>query len=190
MTKLKLPSLYNLIGLCLVSTSSFASVAERDLSTGTWEFRKLGDTEWLPATVPGSVHMDLLANGKIPAPFYRSNELNLQWIDKEDWQYLEILFKGLDTYADVYLNDTLILTADNFHRSWSVEVKKEIRNGENDLMIHFKSPIKKGLEIMEQAPFIGVVGQDAHQVGKVKGKVSVYARKPHYQYGWDWAPVL
>ena len=86
---------------------------EREIS-GPWQFREAGTGDWLPATVPGTVHTDLLANKKIPDPFYRTNERDLQWIDKKDWEYqttfdmdaatlaqrhIELCFAGLDTYC-------------------------------------------------------------------------------------------
>ena len=58
-----------------------------------WQFRQISvgaqpaEEGWLPATVPGDVHLDLLANKKIPDPFYRDNESKLQWIEKEPWEY-------------------------------------------------------------------------------------------------------
>ena len=57
-----------------------------ELNSG-WQFRQRDSGTWLPATVPGTVHTDLRANGKIEDPFYRMNELQLQWIDKKDWEY-------------------------------------------------------------------------------------------------------
>ena len=85
-----------------------------------WKFKQVDSADWYPATVPGNVHTDLLANKLIEDPFYRLNERKLQWIDKVDWVYetaftltpdfssrehIELDFKGLDTYADVYLNE-------------------------------------------------------------------------------------
>ncbi len=57
-----------------------------------WQFRQVtagaqDENGWLPATVPGDVHLDLLANKKIPDPFFRDNESKLQWIEKESWEY-------------------------------------------------------------------------------------------------------
>src|ERR1035438_6876183 len=58
-----------------------------------WEFRQVtagaqeAESGWLPATVPGDVHLDLLANKKIPDPFFRDNESKLQWIENESWEY-------------------------------------------------------------------------------------------------------
>ena len=88
-----------------------------------WEFQKKGSKKWYNATVPGSIHTDLMNNGIIEDPYYRLNESKVQWVDKEDWvyqntfniskkeyqkQHHEIQFEGLDTYATVYLNDSLI----------------------------------------------------------------------------------
>lgn len=42
------------------------------------------------ATVPGCVHTDLLENKKIEAPFYGTNENDLQWIEEKDWEYESI----------------------------------------------------------------------------------------------------
>src|SRR6266480_1677968 len=89
------------------------------LLTG-WQFREAGKDKWYPASVPGCVHTDLLNNKLIEDPFYRDNEKKLQWIGKTDWEYqttvnltagmlkrknLELVFEGLDTYANVFLND-------------------------------------------------------------------------------------
>src|SRR5207247_1565327 len=84
-----------------------------------WKFHQVGDTDWRPAIVPGCVHTDLLRNKMIDDPFYRDHETNLQWIGKTDWEYettfnvtpellkrenIELVFDGLDTYANVFLN--------------------------------------------------------------------------------------
>ena len=96
-----------------------------------WQFSQAGKNEWLPATVPGTVHTDLMANKKIEDPYYRLNEHSLQWIDKVDWEYkttfvadenflkyqsVELCFEGIDTYASVFVNDKLLFQADNMFR--------------------------------------------------------------------------
>src|SRR5512139_374518 len=54
---------------------------------GDWQFRQVGQEAWHPARVPGCVHLDLMAAGLIPDPFYRDNELRVQWVEKGDWEY-------------------------------------------------------------------------------------------------------
>ena len=123
-----------------------------------WQFYHPIDKKWYKATVPGTIHTDLLYNKLIPDPYYRDNESKLQWIDKADWEYktvfniapktfakkiIELVFDGLDTYADVYLNGKLILQADNMFRGWTVDVKHLIKRNNNELLIKFSSAQNK-----------------------------------------------
>ena len=148
--------------LLLFLCGSIITVAQnnhRNLSTENWTFKKATDSNWLPAKVPGTVHTDLLANKAIPDPFFGTNEKELQWIENEDWQYqttfvlskkelanenCELQFDGLDTFAEVTLNGTKILTANNMFRTWKVDVKKLLKVGPNKLEITFASAVKKG----------------------------------------------
>ena len=57
---------------------------QKELDTN-WTFNQVGLNEWLPATVPGTVHTDLIDNDKIEDPFYRLNEHDLQWIDRNNF---------------------------------------------------------------------------------------------------------
>ena len=138
---------------------------EIDLNSN-WIFRKVGDTTgWMPATVPGCVHTDLLANNIIPDPFYGDNEKLVQWVEREDWEYkttfyldrkfikqkfidIDLHFEGLDTYADVYINDSLVLKADNMFVEWDRTVNKYLKKGENTLYIKFNSSVRVGKELM------------------------------------------
>jgi beta-mannosidase len=171
-----------------------------------WTFSQAGKDEWLPAKVPGTVHTDLLENGKIEDPFYRLNEHNLQWIDKVDWEYkstftvdksfiekgiIELDFKGLDTYAEVSVNGKKVLSADNMFRNWKANIKEIVREGENELQIVFHSPINEGLKKYDaQGYVIPVSPNDLAEIGKVEGNkmVSIYTRKAGYHFGWDWGP--
>jgi beta-mannosidase len=134
-----------------------------------WQFSRHADNKWYPATVPGTVHTDLLKNKLIPDPYYRDNENKLQWIGKEDWDYkasfvvekkaqskknVELVFDGLDTYADVYLNGQLILSANNMFRQWRVPVKALLKQT-NQLQIRFYSAKNKVDSIAKaQRPYI------------------------------------
>ncbi|NPA35877.1 MAG: glycoside hydrolase family 2 protein [Chlorobi bacterium] len=173
-----------------------------------WQFSEAGKNDWKSAKVPGCVHTDLIEHKVIEDPFYRLNEHNVQWIDKKDWEYKttfdvgnDILkkehvildFKGLDTYADVYLNEKLILNADNMFREWKVDCKEMLNKGENELRIYFHSPIKIGLEIYDNYPYVVQSSpNDLAKIGKVPGDkwISPHIRKAPYQFGWDWGPRL
>jgi beta-mannosidase len=167
-----------------------------------WEFRQLGKKDWLKATVPGSVHQDLLSHGLIPDPFFGLNEFKVQWIENEDWEYrtsfnvskeifsqnnAELFFKGLDTYGDVYLNDSLILSVDNMFRSWEVNCKNVLKEGNNSLRIVFKSPVRIGMEKLNKLGFLIPASNEQAPKGK---QTSPLTRKAGYHYGWDWGPRL
>lgn len=178
------------------------------LITDGWEFRQAGETEWLPATVPGTVHTDLMANGKIEDPYFRLNEHQVQWVDKVYWEYRthfdvapELLamdrvvlhFRGLDTYAEVKVNGYEVLKADNMFREWTADVKAVLKEGENELFILFRSPITEGIKKYDAYPYvIPVSGNDLAEIGQVEGgkMVSVFTRKAGYHFGWDWGPRL
>ncbi|MBK7709141.1 MAG: glycoside hydrolase family 2 protein [Acidobacteria bacterium] len=185
----------NLFSIAGISQSAIPPT-ETEINAG-WEFRQAGTVEWMTATVPGCVHTDLLANRKIDDPFYRDNEKNLQWIGKTDWEYrtninvtaaslgrqnLDLVFYGLDTYAEVYLNEVPILSADNMFRTWRVPVKDKLRVGSNTLRIKFRSPINEILPIMKKLDYELPASNDQGE------KTSPYTRKAPYQFGWDWGP--
>ena len=169
-----------------------------------WRFKAWDETEWMPAEVPGCVHTDLVRNGLIPDPFYETNEKNLQWIDKKDWEYetvfdapagfleesrQELVFEGLDTYAEVIVNGRKILSADNMFRLWQTEVTGLLKPQGNSLLVRFRSPIKEDLPKLEQLGYALPAANDQSELGGLGDKkISVFARKAPYHYGWDWGP--
>ena len=127
------------------------------LSLTQWQFAEAGDSVWMDAKVPGTIHQDLIDHGRLPNPFYGMNEKAVQWVEKKDWAYrttftvtreqldmdrAQLEFDGLDTYADVFLNGALILSADNMFVGHKITVTN-LREGENKLYILFRSPITK-----------------------------------------------
>jgi beta-mannosidase len=162
-----------------------------------WKFRQAGKESWFPAAVPGCVHLDLLDNGLIEDPFYRDSEMRLQWIGKSDWEYqvsflitmdqmrqdqIELIFRGLDTYAAVYLNADLVLQTDNMFREWRIPCKEYLHTGENRLRVCFRSPINEILPVMQAMSYQLPASNDQGE------KTSPFTRKAPYHFGWDWGP--
>jgi len=168
-----------------------------------WEFRASStDSIWLSASVPGCVHTDLMSHDKIQDPFYRLNEKDVQWVGETDWEYrtsfsvntqllekenLEMNFEGLDTYANVFLNDSLILNANNMFRTWKVDVKNLLYLGNNTLKIVFQNVFDKNIEKYNNAPYRLQAG---HNNDQANVQLSLYSRKAGFHYGWDWGPRL
>ncbi len=184
--------------------SSDETKSSIEIQIDNWQFRQAGTENWMPATVPGTVHTDLLNQGKIEDPFYRINEKDQQWIDKNDWEYqgkfqadadfiknnqIEIAFDGLDTYADVYVNGEKVLSTENMFVRYTADIKPYINEGENIINVYFHSPINRGLELLDAHGYNLPATNDQSENGELGDKkVSVFTRKAGYHYGWDWGP--
>jgi beta-mannosidase len=157
-----------------------------------WQFKKVTDSIWQSATVPGNVHSDLFSHQLIEDPFIGDNEKEVQWISETDWEYktiflideetfqknhFEINFEGLDTYASVYLNDSLILNANNAFRRWNINVKPLLK-AKNELRLVFEHTSKHEEAEKEKLPYELPEGE------------RIFTRKAQFQYGWDWGPKL
>ncbi|WP_141503926.1 beta-mannosidase [Paenibacillus luteus] len=179
-------------------------MGETKLVLHNWKFKACEEKEWMAAVVPGCVHTDLLRNGVIKDPFYATNEHDLQWIDKVDWEYestfdvegdllgssrLELVFDGLDTYADVYVNGSHVLSADNMFRTWKADVLHVVKAKDNTLSVRFRSPVREDLPKIEQLGYNLPASNDQSELGGLgEQKISIFARKAPYHYGWDWGP--
>jgi beta-mannosidase len=174
-----------------------------------WTVRAVGDvpdqaaahvgSTALPATVPGSVHLDLMAAGVIEDPYLDENEAAVAWVGRTDWCYettftwsgagssggaggaavTELVAEGLDTLATVELNDHLLGRTANQHRSHTFDVTSLLREGENRLSITFAAaePAAYAVDAADHRPYVGIHPFNA-------------LRKMASSYGWDWGPVL
>ena len=140
--------------------------------------------------IPSVVQQSLYENGLIPHPYLGTVENDLLWISDHPWHYtlhfdtdkkllekenVELVFEGLDTYAEVQLNGEKLFFADNQFRTWKQEVKNLLKEKDNLLEVHFIRYDSTQLALYEQ-----------HQP-KLPEKYAV-SRKAPYQHGWDWAP--
>ena len=160
---------------------------------GNWTFSQQGKNESYKATVPGCVHTDLLANKCIPDPLLACNEQEVQWIENASWVYrksfvindaflnyqkINLVAEGLDTYAQVYLNGQLIMQTENMFLCYEIDVKSQLHAGTNQLEIIFESPVLKGKQEASTLSYT------------LPGDEKVFVRKAQYQFGWDWGPRL
>ena len=164
--------------------------------SGAWEFRERGETDWLQGTVPGSVHTDLLALGRIPDPFVRDHERHVGWIAEREWTYRKrfsvpvdlrceerrfLVADGIDTVASVALNGRALGTVANQFRRWEWEITGDLADGENELDLAFASPVREAAGRQTTRPMTTVAEQ-------LPG--APHLRKAPYQFGWDWGPRL
>ena len=166
-----------------------------------WQFQYQG--QWYPATVPGNIHTDLIANNLIPDPFFGTNEDSVQWVADSVWTYRLLfdadcagnglqyenhwlVFDGLDTYAEVWLNGKLLESFDNedyktllnnMFRQWRFNVKDVLKEKGNELIVRFYPSAPRDSAAAAQLPY------------KLPDN-RVFTRKAQYMSGWDWGPRL
>jgi beta-mannosidase len=180
----------------------------RPLNDG-WSFRELDPapvpftdvSRWMPAEVPGHVHLDLMRLGIIPDPFERMYERTVQWVDETDWAYrctFEVpagelagarhilCFGGLDTLARVLLNGELLGEPANMFVCHEFDVTSALRPGENTLEVQFTSAQRAGEQL--KATLLAAHPELApYERGLMPRS---FVRKAQYMYGWDWGPCL
>lgn len=147
----------------------------------------------VPATVPGTVHTDLLAAGLIEDPYRDDNENRLGWIGRTDWTYtttfdwrptghdrVDLVCAGLDTVATVSLNGTEIGRAANMHRTYRFDVTAALRPGDNELRIVFASPYAYAEAQRDRLGALPAAYTEPY----------AFIRKMACNFGWDWGPTL
>lgn len=170
-----------------------AQFSERNLSSEKWQFKNTKEQKWLTARVPGTVHLDLMNHQLIPDPYKDENEKKVQWVENEDWDYqtvfkisakelenqnVDLVFSGLDTFSEIYLNGKLLKKTDNMFRTWKIPVRNDLKVGNNTLQIKFKSSVNVGKDLAKKVPFT------------MPESPRSFVRKAQYQFGWDWGPRL
>lgn len=134
------------------------------------------------ASVPGCVHTDLKNAGLVKDLFYRDNAEEYKWIENESWEYsrefeLEytenayIVFEGLDTYCDIFINGNKLSFDDMFieHR---IKADGLLKTGINTILAVFYPPAKM-VENEKKLP--GAFTTER-----------LHTRRIQCTYGWDW----
>jgi beta-mannosidase len=148
----------------------------------------------VPAHVPGSAHLDLLAAGLIPDPYLDLAEAELAWAHRTGWRYAltfeadvpatdercDLAFDGLDTLATITLNGRRLGETANMHRSYRFDARPALRPGANELVVEFQSV----LEYVEQRE------RDLGRYSRTYPHPFSLVRKMACSFGWDWGPDL
>jgi beta-mannosidase len=146
----------------------------------------------LLATVPGCIHLDLLAADVIPDPYIDENESAVAWVGRVDWRYettiewdgagaqVDLVALGLDTVATIELNGQVIGHTENMHRSYRLPVRDALLVGDNAIAVTFAA----GLTAAECAS--AMLGPRPH----VNAHPFNAIRKMASNFGWDWGPDL
>lgn len=161
-----------------------------------WQMREAGKSEIYPAEIPAMVTDILYRDGKIEDPYYGENEWKTYEVLKKDYEFTntflvssemlegeQVLLRceGIDTAADIYINDQKVTFVNDMHRTYEFDVKELLIEGENHIRIFFHSNIEYALQQHAKEPYYSTSDT-------VDGFSLV--RKAHSTYGWDWGPKL
>jgi beta-mannosidase len=161
---------------------------------GTWQLQKVGDRKSIGAEVPGDVYKALLAAKKIPDPYYRDNENQVQWVGESDWVFRRTFqvpaallenkrvllhCDGLDTFATIRINGKKVAATDNMFRTWEWEVRKLLKAGKNEVEVLFASVL----------PYVRNKQKERHLHywgDSITAGPFAWVRKQQCNFGWDW----
>ncbi len=164
---------------------------------GTWQMRGVDQERWIEAQVPGSMYQALLEAGEMEDPFYRDNEREAFFLSGKDYlfrrsfmvdreflkeQKIFLLCHGIDTFADIYINGSRVLSCSNMHRTWEAEIKEFLKEGENEICVSFTSPFTAEEQLKAKYPDIDLEGHLFQS--------RIQLRKAAFMYEWDWGPTL
>ena len=153
------------------------------------------------AWIPGSVLSTLLDAGAIEDPYYRQNEYTARDLFWQDYIFersfevtqellnqdvIQLVCYGIDTLADLYINDMHVIYMDNMHRTWRIPIKEYLHEGSNSIRFYFKSTLRYIEEREALAPADKKITIEAS--GAIAG--NQYIRKAHSMFGWDWGAQL
>jgi beta-mannosidase len=175
---------------------SIANMIKRIDLCGAWEFQEAGADTWKSGTVPGCVQLDLLKLGEVPDPFVGMNEIHMHRLEEKDWVYrrefelrerdlarsqVDLVFEGIDTYADVYLNDWYLGRAEDMFMPYRYDVTDIVTPGKNVLEVRLFSPLTTIKDLERKSPLSLMSNCETARP---------YVRKAQYAYGWDWGPRI
>lgn len=165
---------------------------------GKWKMKDTAEEHWNNAHVPGSVFKDLLDEGLMEDPFYRDNEDRALALSYNDYEYTRefningdllqhdrifLCCGGLDTLAEVKINEKLIAETDNMHRSYEFDIKEVLKKGRNSIHIIFFSPTRYIEQKQKEKPLW-------KRTDDMVLDGFYYLRKAHSMFGWDWGPKI
>ncbi|MFX1282978.1 MAG: glycoside hydrolase family 2 protein [Promethearchaeota archaeon] len=170
-----------------------------DLS-GIWNCTQKSTKKTIPIKIPGDNHKALLDAGIILHPYEGLNELDIQWVGKEDWIFsrsftvakyilsekeIFLHIDSLDTIADIKINNNPIKSSDNMFIRTRCDITDSLVEGKNEITIFFTSAEKIAEERSKNLPY-----EIPHTLSPVYSEHRNLVRKVQCHSGWDWGPCM
>ncbi|NXU08143.1 MANBA mannosidase, partial [Pardalotus punctatus] len=168
---------------------------------GSWRLRSGNGSVSLRAEVPGCVHTALLSRGLIQDPYYRFNDVMYRWISLDNWTYsrtfktsfdirkwqkVNLVFEGVDTVAQILLNNVTLRRTDNMFNRYSFDITNVIQEV-NFVEVRFLSAISYAAEQSRCHKARSIPPACPPPVQKGECHVN-FIRKEQCSFSWDWGP--
>lgn len=144
----------------------------------------------IDAEVPGNFELDMQRAGLLPDLFMGTNTLLCQQYENRHLWYVKefnldkipegdtfLRFEGIDTFAEIYLNDEFVDCCENMLIEHQIEAKNLVI-GKNKIIVHILPTAIEAREY-EETPLA---------VGLPYNEDSLHVRKAPYMFGWDIMP--
>ena len=147
----------------------------------------------IPASVPGDITIDIYKAGLVNNPYFSNNYLDCEWVGRTDFTYqlqlditqemldedvIDIIFKGIDLYSKIYINNHLLGETQNMFLKYVFNIKPYVKLGKNLLEVKMESTLNK----MDTF--------DTKEYQSIFNVPRIFARKAQCHFGWDWAPRI
>lgn len=169
-------------------------------------YRKVSEEQdgWIEARVPGEIHLDLVRAGQMEEPLVSDNVFRSRWPEEKSWWYRtsfsvpdgflqherqQLVFEGLDLYAQVFLNGRFVGSAANAFISAIFDVKPFLQEGGNELVVRMTAGTELALAKDNDPKWVEALNatEQRRDSGFLPRR---WLRKPQFAYGWDWIPPL
>ncbi|XP_019343596.2 beta-mannosidase isoform X2 [Alligator mississippiensis] len=168
---------------------------------GLWQLSNGNGSVSLRGAVPGCVHTALLRGGLVQDPYYRFNDLAYRWISLDNWTYsrtfetpfdvskwqkVNLVFEGVDTVAQILVNNVTVGRTDNMFNRYSFDITSVIKKV-NFIEVRFLSAISYAAEKSRYHKAYQVPPECPPPVQKGECHVN-FIRKEQCSFSWDWGP--
>ncbi|MCQ2742350.1 MAG: hypothetical protein MJ239_03520 [Bacilli bacterium] len=166
-------------------------MVKKEILNGKWSLSFEGKT--IESCVPGDITIDVFKAGLISNPYIAENYKDAEWVGRKNYSYtktfqvseedicfdvIKLNFKGIDLFADIYVNGVLIGSTKNAFLGYSFNVKKYVKVGSNELRVDMKSTLNE------------MDTYDCKDYSSIFNVPRIFVRKPQCHFGWDWAPKI
>ncbi|MBR4738607.1 MAG: hypothetical protein IK058_01245 [Bacteroidales bacterium] len=155
------------------------------------------ECEFNEATVPGFIHLDLMADGQISDPYYGTNEDSSHWYHNIPWENLPWTYKTKVCPEDLPKGDTLWLVFEGIAGNAEVLVFDTVFHllgHANNMFVQYEYPLtgidmEYSFEIRVRfLPLDDSLREMEYGISLPDRRA--FTRIAPYQQGWDWGPTL